>query len=68
MYAWVRIYAKPLSVLFVSSTLDVFLNPTAGSVTDHSRLAKCIDPYFKSQLYVDEPGDQKWYSFNKRAE
>ena len=28
----------------------------AGTISDHSQSANDIDPYFKSQLYVEDPG------------
>ena len=43
-------------VLFVSSRLGIVFNPNAGAITDHSQSAKDIDPCFKSQLYVEDPG------------
>ena len=49
----------PVCVLFVSSRSGIIFNPTAGAITDHSQSAKDIDPYFKSQLYVEDPGHQK---------
>ena len=49
----------PVCVLFVSSRSDIVLNPNAGAITDHSQSAKDIDPYFKSQLYVADPGHRK---------
>ena len=52
-------YAMPVCVLFVSSRSDIVFNPSVGVITDHSQLAKDIDPYFKSQLYVEDPGHQK---------
>ena len=48
----------PVCVLFVSSRLGIVFNPSAGAITDHSQSAKNI-PYFKSQLYVEEPGHRK---------
>ena len=50
--------AMPVCVLFVSRSGIVF-NPSAGAITDHSQSAKDIDPYFKSQLYVEDPGHRK---------
>ena len=47
---------------FVSSRSGIVFNPSAGSITDHSQSAKDIDPYFKSQLYVEDPGTESWYS------
>ena len=46
-------------VLFVSSRSGIVFNPSAGAITDHSQSAKDIDPYFKSQLYVEDPGHRK---------
>ena len=46
----------PVCVLFVSSRSGIVFNPNAGAITDHSQSAKDIDPYFKSQLYVEDPG------------
>ena len=46
-------------VLFVSSRSGIVFYPTAGTITDHSQSAKDIDPYFKSQLYVEDPGQRK---------
>ena len=49
----------PVCVLFVSSRSGIVFNPSADAITDHSQSAKDIDPYFKSQLYVVEPGHRK---------
>ena len=46
-------------VLFVSSRLDIVFKPSTGAITYHSQSAKDIDPYFKSQLYVENPGHRK---------
>ena len=46
-------------VLFVSSRSGIVFNPSAGAITDHCHSAKDIDPYFKSQLYVEDPGHRK---------
>ena len=46
-------------VQFVSSTSGIVFNPSAGAITDHSQSAKDIDPYFKSQLYLADPGHRK---------
>ena len=51
MYA----YAMPVCVLFVSSRSGIIINLRAGAITDHSQSVKDIDPYFKSQLYVEDP-------------
>ena len=49
-------YAMPVCVLFVSIRSGIVFNPSADAITDHSQSAKNIDPYFKSQLYVEDPG------------
>ena len=49
----------PVCVLFVSSRSDVVFNPSAGAITYQSQLAKDIDPYFKSQLYAEDPDRRK---------
>ena len=49
----------PVCVLFVSSRSGIVFNTSAGAITDYSRSAKDIDPYFKSQLYVEDPGQRK---------
>ena len=49
----------PVSVLFVSSRSGIVFNLSAGAITDHSQSTKDIDPYFKSQLYVEDPGHRK---------
>ena len=49
----------PVCVLFVSSRSGIVFNPSAGVFTDHSQSANDIDPYFKSQLYVENPGNTK---------
>ena len=56
-------YAMPVFVLFVSSWSGIVFNPSAGAITDHSQSAKDIDPYFKSHLYVEDPGSESRYSF-----
>ena len=53
-----------ICVLFVSSTSGIALNSSAGAINDHNQSAKDIDPYIKSQLYV-EKGDTH---FTERAE
>ena len=52
-------YAMPVYVLFVSSRSGIVFNPSPGAITDHSQSAKDIDPYFKSQLYMEDPGHRK---------
>ena len=37
----------------------IVFNQSAGAITDHSQSAKNIHPYFKSQLYVEDPGHRK---------
>ena len=49
----------PVFVLFVSSRSGIVFNPSACAITDHSQSAKDIDPYFKSPLYVEDPGHRK---------
>ena len=48
-----------MSVLFVSSRSGIIFNPSAGAITDHIQSAKDRDLYFKSQLYVEDPGQRK---------
>ena len=43
----------------VSSRSGIVFNSNAGAITDYSQSAKDIDPYFKSQLYVEDPGNRK---------
>ena len=52
-------YAMPMCVLFVSSRSGIILNPSAVAITDHSQSAKDIYPYFKYQLYVEDPDHRK---------
>ena len=52
-------YAMPVCVLFVSSRSGIVFNLSAGAITDHSQSAKDIELYFKSQLYVEDPGHRK---------
>ena len=49
----------PVCVLFMSNRSGIVFNPSAGAITDHSQSAKDVDPYFKSKLYVDDPGHRK---------
>ena len=53
----------PVCVLFISSSSGIVFNPSTGAISDHSQSAKDIDPYFKSQLYVEDPGHRKPVSF-----
>ena len=46
-------------VLFVSSRSGIVFNPSAGAIIDHSPSAKDSDPYFKTQLNVEDPGYRK---------
>ena len=46
-------------VLFVSSRSGIVFNPSAGTITDHNQPANDIDPYIKSQLYVEDLGHRK---------
>ena len=52
-------YVKPVCVLFVSSRLGIVFKPSAGVIIDHSQPEKDIDLYFKSLLYVEDPGHRK---------
>ena len=52
-------YAMPVCVLFVSSRSGIAFNLSAVAITAHSQSAKDIDPYFKTQLYVKDPGHRK---------
>ena len=52
-------YAMSVCALLVSSRSGIVFNPSIGTNTDHSQSAKDIDPYFKSQLYVEYPGQRK---------
>ena len=49
------IYAMPVCVLFVYSASGIVFNWSAGAITDHSQSATDIDPYFNTQLYVEDP-------------
>ena len=55
-YGEVGICDACVCVLFVSSMSGIVFNPTAGAISDYSQSANDIDPYFKSQLYVEDPG------------
>ena len=46
-------------VLFVSSRSGIVLNHSARAISDYSQSAKDIDPYFTSQLYVDDHGHRR---------
>ena len=52
-------YPMPVCVLVVSCKSGIVFNPSASAITDHSQSAKDIDPYFKSQLYVEDPDNRK---------
>ena len=49
----------PVCALFVSSRSGIVFNPSAGAITDYNQSAKDIDPYFKFQLFVENPGHRK---------
>ena len=49
----------PVCILFASSRSGIVFNPSADAIIDHSQSAKDIDPYFKSQLYVEDPSHRK---------
>ena len=59
-------YAMPVCVQFVSSRSGNVFNPSAGAITDHSQSAKDIDPYFKSQLYVEDPHKEDLHNMFSR--
>ena len=40
-----------------------FSTQVSCAITHHSQLAKDIDPYLKSKLYVEDPVTENWYSF-----
>ena len=44
---------------FVSSRSGVVFIQNADAITDHSQSTKDIDPYFKSQLYMEDLGHRK---------
>ena len=67
MYACAWTYAKQVYVLFMSSTLGIVFNPSAGVITDHSQLANDIYPYLKSQLYFEALDTERQYSFYRMA-
>ena len=49
-------YLMPVCVLFVSRRSGIVFNPSDGAITDYNQSANDIDPYFKVQLYVEDPG------------
>ena len=57
---WTLYSSKILTwILFVSMRSGIGFNPSASAITYHRQSAKDIDPYFKSQLYVEDPVHQK---------
>ena len=58
-YSDVGICDARVCTVFVSG---IIFNPRVGSITNHSQSAKDIDPYFKAQLYVEDPGTESRYS------
>ena len=52
-------FAMPVCVLFVSSRSDIVFNLIASAITNDRQSMKDIDPYFKFQLYVKNPGHRK---------
>ena len=52
-------YAKCVCILFVSSTSDVAFNSSTAAITAHSQTAKGIETYVKSQLYLEDPGQNR---------
>ena len=49
----------PVCVLFVSNRSGIVFKLSTGLITDHSQSAKNVYRYFKSKLYVDDPGHKK---------
>ena len=49
----------PVCVLLVSSRSSIVFYQSAVAITGHSQSAKGIDPYFKSQLYLEDLGQRK---------
>ena len=49
----------PMCILFMSSMSGIVFNPSAGAITGHRQSAKETDLYFKSLLYVEDPGRRK---------
>ena len=49
----------PVFVMFMSSRSGIVFYSSAGAITDHSQSPKDIDPYFKSLLYMEDPGHLK---------
>ena len=56
-------YAIIMCILFAFSRSGIDFNSKQSAVTDHSQSTKDIDPYFKSQLYDEDPGHRKPYLF-----
>ena len=46
-------------VLFKSSRSGMVFSPRAKAITERSQSLKDVDPYFKSKLYIQDPGHQK---------
>ena len=43
-------------IVCLSSSSAILFNPSTSAIADHSKSAKDIDTYFKSQLYVEDTG------------
>ena len=56
---WLGGHTSCLCGLFVTSTSGIIFNPSAGAIINHIQLAKDIDPYFKTKIYVEYPGHRK---------
>ena len=56
-----------MCVLLVSSRSGIVYNPSADAITDHSQSAKDVDPYFKSQIYVENLVTESRYSFYRKG-
>ena len=49
--------------MFVSNTPGIVFKPSVVAIADHSQSVKDIDPYFRSQLYAEDPAIESRYSF-----
>ena len=52
-------YGMLVCGLFICSSSGIVFNSSAGLIIDHIQSAKDIDPYFKFQLYVQDPSHRK---------
>ena len=63
VYEFVWTYAKRLCALVMFSTSSIIFNSSTSAITNDSQSVNDIYPYFKSQLYVENSGNESWYSF-----